>query len=182
MSGSADPDDGPDAAGRAAPEEPPAEPYLAAAAADRWDVLRYEDGPGPVHRVVPAGAGSEIVTTYTRRTRSRRRILLASVPVAAVGLPAAGWLLAGVPGIVAGALLAAVTAAVIVRRHVAAPAPGDGDAVPAVVDASVPAGTARSYGLENAEVVDEAEAYLDATPGAAPDRSPEAALEAAEER
>ena len=178
----ADPDDTPGAASDPASDDPPAEPYLAAAAADRWDVLRYEDDRGPVHRAVPAGAGSEIVATYTRRARSRRRILLASVPVAAVGLPAAGWLLASALGLAAGAVVAAVTAAVVVRRHVAAPDPGDGDSVPTVADASVAAEAARSYGLENAEVVDEAEAYLDSRPKAAPDRSPEAALAAAEER
>ncbi|SHG95885.1 hypothetical protein [Halobaculum gomorrense] len=159
-------------------DDPPEEPYLAAAAADRWDVLRYEDDPEPVHRVVPAGAGSAVVTTYTRRARSRRRIALALIPVAAVGLPAAGWLLAGTLGLAAGAVIGAVTAAVVVRRHV-----GEGEAgptdVPEVVAASVDAATAREYGLENEAMIADAEAHLDANPGAAPDRPPEEALEAA---
>ena len=164
-----------------ADDEPPEEPYLAAAVADRWDVLRYEEEPEPVHRVVPAGAGSEVVTTYERRARSRRRLVLALVPIAAVGLPAAGWLLAGTPGLAVGAVLAAVTAAVIVRRHV-----GEDDDeltdVPEVVDASAAAETARAYGLENEATIDDAEAYLAGNPDAAPDRSPEEALAAARGR
>ncbi|QZP37633.1 hypothetical protein [Halobaculum magnesiiphilum] len=165
----------------AADDGPAEEPYLAAAAADRWDVLRYEEGPEPVHRVVPAGAGSEVVTTYERRARSRRRLVLALVPVAAAGLPAAGWLLGGTLGIALGALLAAVTAAIIVRRHVAEDDDGMTD-VPEVVDASADAATARAYGLENEATISDAEAYLDANPDAEPDRSPEDALEAAQGR
>ncbi|WP_348610982.1 hypothetical protein [Halobaculum rarum] len=161
----------------AADDEPPEEPYLAAAAADRWDVLRYEEDPEPVHRVVPAGAGSDVVMTYERRARSRRRLVLALVPIAAVGLPAAGWLLAGTLGLAAGAVLAAVTAAVIVRRHV-----GEDDDeltdVPEVVDASADAATARAYGLENEATIGDAEAYLMENPDATPDRSPEEALDA----
>lgn len=168
---------GTDAAG----DEPPEEPYLAAAAADRWDVLRYEEDPEPVHRVVPAGAGSAVVTTYERRARSRRRLVLALVPIAAVGLPAAGWLLAGTLGLAAGAALAAITAAVIVRRHVGEDDDGLTD-VPEVVDASADAATARAYGLENEATVADAEAYLAEHPGATPDRAPEEALDAAQER
>ncbi|QZX99707.1 hypothetical protein [Halobaculum rubrum] len=167
----------PDASGEGSPEEP----YLAAAAADRWDVLRYEEDPEPVHRVVPAGAGSDVVTTYERRARSRRRLVLALVPIAAVGLPAAGWLLAGALGLAVGAVLAVVTAAVIVRRHV-----GEDDDertdVPEVVDASADAATARAYGLENEATIADAEAYLDENPDEAPDRSPEEALDAAQGR
>lgn len=162
-------------------DEPPEEPYLAAAAADRWDVLRYEEEPEPVHRVVPAGAGSDVVTTYERRARSRRRLVLALVPIAAVGLPAAGWLLAGTLGIAVGAVLAAVTAAVIVRRHVGEDG-ADLTDVPEVADASADAATARGYGLENETTIADAETYLAENPGAAPDRSPEEALEAAQRR
>ncbi|MFC6785265.1 hypothetical protein ACFQFH_04800 [Halobaculum halobium] len=159
--------------------EPPEEPYLAAAAADRWDVLRYDEDPEPVHRVLPAGAGSAVVGTYERRARSRRRLVLALVPIAAVGLPAAGWLLAGTLGIAVGAVLAAVTAAVIVRRHVGEDEEELTD-VPEVVDASADGATARAYGLENEATIADAEAYLAENPGAAPDRSPEEALEAAQ--
>ncbi|WP_435064086.1 hypothetical protein [Halobaculum sp. EA56] len=165
----------------AAPDDPPEEPYLAAAAADRWDVLRYEDDGGPVHRVVPAGAGSSVVTTYERRARSRRRIVLALVPLSAVGLPAAGWLLADAHGLAVGAVAAAITAAIVVRRHVGEDADDRTD-VPTVVDTSVDAPTARSYGLENGEVIDDAEAYLAANPDATPERSPEDALAAARRR
>ncbi|MFC7136692.1 hypothetical protein [Halobaculum litoreum] len=161
--------------------DPPEEPYLAAAAADRWDVLRYEEDHGPVHRVVPAGAGSSIVTAYERRGRSRRRLVLALVPVAAVGLPAAGWLFAGTYGLAVGAVVAAITAAIIVRRHVSED-PEDRTDVPDVVDASADAETARSYGLENEATIGDAEAYLAANPAATPDRSPEDALEAAQRR
>ncbi|MFC7098475.1 hypothetical protein [Halobaculum marinum] len=160
-------------------DERPEEPYLAAAAVDRWDVLRYQDDHGPVHRVVPAGAGSSVVTTYERRARSRRRLVLAMVPVAAVGLPAAGWLVWGTFGVGVGVLLAAVTATVIVRRHVSED-PDDRTDVPEVVDASASAETARSYGLENETTIADAEAYLASHPAATPDRSPEEALEAAQ--
>lgn len=159
-------------------EERPEEPYLAAVAADRWDVLRYETDHGPVHRAVPAGAGSRIVTTYTRRARSRRRITLALVPVVLVALPTAGWVLAGTLGLAGGAVIAAITAAVIVRRHVGE----DGDdlpGVPTVADASVDAETARSYGLENEAVVADAEDYLARHPDATPEIPPEDALDAA---
>lgn len=165
----------------AAADGRPELPYLAAAAADRWDVLRYEEEPESVHRVVPAGAGSAIVTTYERRARSRRRLLLALVPIAAVGLPAAGWLLAGTLGIAVGAVLAIVTAAVIVRRHVGEDAERRTD-VPEVVDASADGATARSYGLENEATIAEAEAYLEENPQEAPDGSPEEALDAAQGR
>lgn len=161
------------------PEDPPEEPYLAAAAVDRWDVLRYDGDRGPVHRVVPAGAGSSVVETYERRGRSRRRIVLALVPVAAVGLPAAGWLFADAYGLAVGAVVAAITAAIIVRRHVAED-PEERTDVPEVVDASASAETARSYGLENEATVADAEAFLAANPDATPDRSPEDALEAAQ--
>ncbi|WP_277553258.1 hypothetical protein [Halobaculum limi] len=161
-----------------ASDDPPEEPYLAAAAADRWDVLRYPGDTGPVHRVVPAGAGSSVVRTYQRRARSRRRILLALVPVATIGLPAAGWLVWDTFGIAVGVFVAAVTAAIIVRRHVAEDAEEMAD-VPEVVDASASAETARSYGLENGDTIADAEAYLAANPGARPDRSPEDALAAA---
>ena len=163
------------------PTDPPEEPYLAATTADRWDVLRYEESPYPVYRVVPAGAGSAVVTTYERRARSQRRLVLALVPIAAIGLPAAGWLLWGTFGVAIGAVLAAVTATVIVRRYV-----GEDDDemtdVPEVVAASVEAAAAREYGLENEATIADAEAYLDANPGAAPDGSPEEALEAAQNR
>ncbi|MFC7068186.1 hypothetical protein [Halobaculum lipolyticum] len=164
-----------------APQEPPEEPYLAAAAADRWDVLRYEEADGAVHRVVPAGAGSSVVTTYERRGRSRRRLVLALVPLAAVGLPAAGWLFADAYGLAVGAVVAAITAAIIVRRHVSED-PEDRTDVPEVVDASASAETARSYGLENDDTIADAEAYLAANPDATPDRSPEDALDAAQRR
>ena len=161
--------------------DPPEEPYLAAAAADRWDVLRYEEDHGPVHRVVPAGAGSSIVTTYERRGRSRRRLVLALVPLSAVGLPAAGWLVAGPYGLAVGAVTGAITAAIIVRRHVSE-APDDRTDVPEVVDASASAETARSYGLENEGTIADAEQYLAANPDATPDVSPEDALDAAQQR
>lgn len=159
-------------------DDPPEEPYLAAAAADRWDVLRYPGDAGPVHRVVPAGAGSSVVRTYQRRARSRRRILLALVPVAAVGLPAAGWVVWDTFGIAVGVFVAVVTAVVIVRRHVSEDAEEMAD-VPEVVDASATSETAYSYGLENGDVIADAEAYIDANPEATPDRSPEDALAAA---
>ncbi|UIP01180.1 hypothetical protein Hbl1158_07490 [Halobaculum sp. CBA1158] len=166
---------------QSSPDDPPEEPYLAAAAADRWDVLRYEEEHGAVHRVVPAGAGSSVVTTYRRRARSRRRIVLAIVPIAAVGLPAAGWLLAAWYGLAVGAVTAAITAAIIVRRRVGED-PDEWTDVPEVIDASASAETARSYGLENEATIREARAYLDANPEARPERSPEDALEAASGR